>query len=259
MELSRMILGGNVIGGWAHARDLLYASKLVKAYHTDERVMMTLQLAERCGINAFLTSPALIRIVNKYWHETDGKIQFISDLGGGTLTDMIKLSEEAGASAMYIHGGKADRLVRDGKFDEIAMALELIQSYGKPAGIGGHLLETIQGCVANGIKPDFWMKTLHHHNYWSARPDEESHDNIWCRKPQETIDLMNSMEEPWIAYKVLAAGAIHPDDGVRYAFENGADFVVLGMYDFQIVEDSNIVVDVLNSDFSKNRNRRWLA
>jgi uncharacterized membrane protein YphA (DoxX/SURF4 family) len=48
MELSRLIMGGNLMGGWAHARDLIYASKLVKAYHTDERVMMTLQLYEKC-------------------------------------------------------------------------------------------------------------------------------------------------------------------------------------------------------------------
>jgi hypothetical protein len=30
-----MVLGGNLIGGWAHARDLIYVDKLVKAYHTD--------------------------------------------------------------------------------------------------------------------------------------------------------------------------------------------------------------------------------
>ena len=47
LELSRLIMGGNLIGGWAHARDLIYTSQLVKAYHTDERVMMTLQLAEK--------------------------------------------------------------------------------------------------------------------------------------------------------------------------------------------------------------------
>ena len=66
-------MGGNLIGGWSHARDLIYTDKLVKAYHTDESVMMTMQLAEKCGINAILTNPALCRIINKYWHETGGK------------------------------------------------------------------------------------------------------------------------------------------------------------------------------------------
>ena len=270
MELSRLIAGGNLIGGWSHARDLIYASSLVKAYHTDERVMMTLQQAERCGINTILTTPPLSRIINKYWHETGGKIQFISDCGGGGkdgLLGGVRLSEEGGAAAMYCHGGISDRLVQEGKFDEIIKALELIRSYGKPAGIGGHLLQTIRGCVEQGIKPDFWVKTLHHHNYWSAQVDTERKttvdndykDNIFCFEPQETIDYMNMLEQPWIAFKILAAGAIHPNEAVRYAFENGADFICVGMYDFQIVEDSNIVVDVLSSDFLSNRKRRWLV
>ncbi len=270
MEFSRMIMGGNLIGGWAHARDLIYASELVKAYHSDERVMMTMQLAEKCGIDTILTTTALARIINKYWHETGGKIKFISDCGGGGkdgLIGGIRQSHEAGAAAMYCHGGIADRLVQEGKFDEIKKALDLIRSYGKPAGIGGHLIETIQGCVEQGIKPDFWVKTLHHHNYWSAQVDIEQKrtidaeykDNIFCFKPNETIKFMNSLEEPWIAFKVLAAGAIHPNNAFRYAFENGADFICVGMYDFQIVEDSNIVTDVLKSNFFNTRNRRWMA
>lgn len=259
VELSRMILGGNLIGGWAHARDLLYASDLVKAYHTDERVMMTFQLAEKCGINTVLTNPALIRIIKKYWHETDGKIQFISDCGSKTLIEGIRLSEEAGAAAMYVHGGECDRLVQDCKYDEIAKALELIRSFGKPAGIGGHRLETIKGCVAHGIKPDFWMKTLHHLNYWSARPGSDQsdmikYDNIWCEQPVETVEFMNSLEEPWIAFKVLAAGAIRPKEGFKYAFDSGADFICVGMYDFQIVNDVNIALDSLTN---VNRVRPW--
>lgn len=284
MELSRLIMGGNLIGGWAHARDMLYASKLVKAYHTDERVMITMQLAEQCGINTILTNVKLARIINKYLHETGGKIQFISD-SGQNEENIIK-SVEAGASAIYFHGGAADRCVQEGKFDEIVKSLELIRSYGKPAGIGGHLLDTIQGCVVQGIKPDFWMKTLHHHNYWSAQVDphrEKSRDlkrqfsndptynpdiepegihkvlNMYCYNPEETIDYMNSLEEPWIAFKIMAAGAIHPKDAVPYAFKNGADFIVMGMYDFQIVDDCNITLDTLNSDFLKQRQRRWLT
>lgn len=254
LELSRLIMGGNLIGGWAHARDLIYTSQLVKAYHTDERVMMTLQLAEKCGINALVTNPSLGRIVNKYWHETGGKIQFISDCGhkDGFL-EGIRQSQDAGAVAMYCQGGMADHLTFEGKFDEIVKGLELIRSYGKPAGIGAHRIETIQACVAQGIKPDFWVKTLHHHNYWSAQVDTERKttvdkgykDNVFDFNPQDTIDFMNKLEQPWIAFKVLAAGAIQPKEGFQYAFNNGADFICVGMYDFQIVEDCNIALDSL--------------
>jgi hypothetical protein len=237
----------------------------VKAYHTDERVMMTLQLAEKCGINAIITNPALGRIMNKYWHETRGEMMFISDCGDSAgFISGIKKSEEAGAKMMYCQGGVADRLVHTGNFQEIENGLNLIRSFGKPAGIGAHRIETIKGCVENGIVPDFWVKTLHHHNYWSAEVDVERKstvddgykDNVFCFKPQETIDFMNRLEQPWIAFKILAAGAIKPEDGFKYAFDNGADFICVGMYDFQIVEDTNILLDVLPGI---NRVRPWYA
>ena len=80
---------------------------------------------------------------------------------------------------------------------------------------------------------------------------------MYCFKPEETISYMESLPQPWIAFKTMAAGAIHPRDGFKYAFENGADFVCAGMYDFQMVEDVNIALETLNGEL--NRKRAWRA
>jgi uncharacterized membrane protein YphA (DoxX/SURF4 family) len=265
-ELSRLVMGGNLIGGWSHARDLIYVDKLIKTYHNDERVMLTLQLAEKCGINAIISNPAQCRVVSKYRHETGGKIQFISDCGAGKdFPEGIEISIEGGADALYSHGGRSDIRVYNNDpifFDELARGLELIRSYGKPAGVGAHRVETIRACVEHGIKPDFWVKTLHTHDYWSAQVDFEKKDvpevgwkdNNFCAKPEETIEFMSQLEQPWIAFKTLAAGAIKPEKGFKYAFDNGADFICVGMYDFQIVEDVNIALDILAN---VNRTRPW--
>jgi hypothetical protein len=87
--------------------------------------------------------------------------------------------------------------------------------------------------------------------------DRRWKDNCFCPKPEETIAFMEQLEEPWIAFKVLAAGAIPPEDGIGYAFRNGADFVCLGMYDFQIVEDTNITVAAIREN--QERARPWRA
>lgn len=255
LGVSKVILGGNLIGGWAHARDLIYVSKLVKAYHHEQKVFDTLALAERCGITAILTNPILCGVIGRYWRYAGGKIGFISDCGGNDLAERVKMSIDQGACSCYVQGETADRLVREGKFDEIARALELTRASGLPAGIGGHRLETVQACVEKGLKPDFWMKTFHHLKYWSARPNDETRDNRFCDDPDAVREFMASREEPWIAFKVLAAGAIPPQDGFRYAFENGADFVCCGMYDFQIVEDINLANKILSN--IKNRPRPW--
>jgi uncharacterized membrane protein YphA (DoxX/SURF4 family) len=257
LEVSRVIMGGNLIGGWAHARDLLYADKLVKAYHTDRKVFETLRLAEECGINTFLTNPQLARVINAYWRREGGKIQFVSDCGyKNDVIAGVKLSVDVGAHAAYVHGGIADTLAKEGKVETIGRALDLIRQNGIPAGIGAHQLETVQACVAAGLSPDFWVKTLHHCDYWSARKDVQN-DNIWCVNPEETAAYMSALPQPWIAYKVLAAGAIPPSEGFKYAFRNGADFICVGMYDFQIVEDVNIALGALGE--APGRARRWIA
>ncbi|MBN2482418.1 MAG: DoxX family protein [Bacteroidales bacterium] len=105
LELSRLIAGGNLIGGWAHSRDLLYVSKLVKAYHSDDKVIQTLSIAEKCGINALLCNPSLARIIHKYWNETDGKIQFISDCQlRMDFVEGAKRSVELKAAAALLRG-----------------------------------------------------------------------------------------------------------------------------------------------------------
>lgn len=102
LDLSRMIMGGNLIGGWAHSRDLIYVSKLIKAYHSDERVINTLLMAEKCGINAILTNPRMGRIINKYWHETGEKMKFISDCASGGFLEGIRKSHDSGAAACIV-------------------------------------------------------------------------------------------------------------------------------------------------------------
>jgi uncharacterized membrane protein YphA (DoxX/SURF4 family) len=260
LELSRIFLGGNLIGGWAHSRDLMYVSDLVCAYHTDRKVFETLHLGECCGMNTILTSPRLCRVITDYWKKEGGKIQFISDCAMGGIMQGAKVSIDAGAHACYAQGGVTDRLVAEGDFDTIEKFLELARRNGIPAGIGAHKLETVQGCVDKGFKPDFWVKTLHHTDYWSAKAQPEQ-DNIWCVNPKETIAYMETLEQPWIGFKTLAAGAIHPKVGFPYALKNGADFICVGMYDFQVVKNANLFLEVWDhvQKDPDGRKRPWRA
>ena len=159
LKISRIFCGGNLIGGWAHSRDLMYVSSLVKAYHTDKKVFETLEIAEDNGINTILTNPVSDRVINRYWNERGGKIQWISDCATGeTIQEGIKRSVDGGAHAVYIQGGLADRAVKNGQVRQLGEALDYIQQFKVPGGIGAHELKTIKACVDAGFKPDFWSR-----------------------------------------------------------------------------------------------------
>lgn len=270
LKISRLILGGNLIGGFAHARDLIYVSDLFIHYNTEKKIFQTLMLCELSGVNSIILTPEQIDVIQKYNKLYKGNIQPIAMVDSAEAADT---AVEKGASGIYIIGNCCDWMVRDGKVDELGKLLDYIRSKGYPAGLGAHAIQTFMACDEAGIEPDFYVKSLHHDNYWSAHPMEnripfsvdteksddhnQFHDNMFCMFPDKTIDFMKNKKKPWIAFKVLAGGAIGPEAGFKFAFENGADFICVGMFDFQVVEDVNIAIETLGN--LSNRKRLWLA
>jgi len=277
LKISRLICGGNLVIGSAHDRDLLYVPALMRHYFTDQKIMETWQICEECGINTMIgpvNSPyavgadPTIRVYRRYRNELGGRIQWIAQTYPKTddLTGSIQTAIDNGAVGAFVHGGIGDYWVKCGRIDLLAKAMEFIRKNGLIAGCACHCLGVPIALEKAGVDVDFYMKTLHSDNYWSAtpkdrRPDDglPPHDNMWCAKPQETIEFMRTVEKPWIAFKVLAAGAIHPRDGFKFAFENGADFANVGMFDFQVREDAIIAGDIINQVKGKGRPRPWMG
>ncbi len=259
VSISRLICGGNLISGYAHSRDLTYVSDLLKHYFSDDKVMETFRLCESNGINTAMLKfdQDTVRILKKYWKEKGGKIQWIAQIVNPEIIPQdAERALDLGAIGVFTTGQMGDALVREGRVDLLAKAVETVHARNAIAGVSCHNLEVILACENAGIKPDFYMKTFHHKNYWSAR-NETQNDNLFEQEPERTIEVMKNLATPWIAFKVLAAGAIPVRDGFTYAFEHGADFVCAGMFDFQVAQDAAIAKEVI-AEF-QTRPRPWRA
>jgi len=275
-EISRLIMGGNQIVGHAHARDLLYVKSLFKAYNTEKKIYETIMLGEQAGINCINLAFSAMSTIVKYKKLTGSKIKSIVHVGinekAEDIYENVNIAIDNGIDIIQLFGGQCDELVRDHKLELIDGILKRIRSNGVVAGLCAHSIYSLTGCEENGIIPDYFMKTMHHDNYWSAHPRENRapfqeidwrisndhnthHDNMWDSFPDQTVEFVNRTNVPVIGFKVLAAGAIPAKDGFSWAFENGADFICVGMFDFQVVDNVNICIDTLKN--LKTRKREW--
>jgi hypothetical protein len=261
-EFSRLMMGGNLIGGWAHSRDLSYVSMLMRRYNTPSKVRETLELGEANGITAINTWVMDDNSqIFEHW-KSGGKLKWFAqvrlDSGGGF--SQIQRAIDEGATGIHLTGDAAENLLAQGKFDRVGDTLQFIKAQRRIAGVAAHDLQIIVECEKLKLDVDFYQKTFHSHEYYTApRPDETAalgaHDNSWCKDPQAVIDVMARTNKPWIAFKILAAGAIHPRNAFPHAFKNGADFILVGMFDWQIAEDAKLAKRVVG--LLSERSRPW--
>ena len=268
LPVSRMLLGGNLLTHYTHSRDLKYVYNLATHYNTEAKILETLALAEAHGIDTLSihTVPWSLSILKKH-RKLGGKIKWIIcptarvDAGMKAYSKQVQQLVDDGTEAIYLWGVHGDALGARGKIDLIAKAVDVVKDHGIPSGVGAHDLNVIKACEKNKVKADFYIKTLHHHNYPTGpKPDEltrpcREFPGYWCKDPKACVEFMKGVEKPWIAYKVMAAGAIPPGSAFQYAFASGADHILVGMFDFEIAED----VAIAKKTFAAcaKRDRPW--
>ena len=175
-EISRLVLGGNLIGGWAHSRDLIYVPSLFRAYNTEKKIFETLMLAEKAGINCINIGFPTNETMVKYKKMTGSKIKVISQVAPEMEKNdyfvNIDKAIDMGVDIVQIQGNRCDWLVRDNRIDVIEKMMDRIRSQGYTAGLASHTVDALIACEEQGIIPDYYMKTMHHDKYWSAHPME---------------------------------------------------------------------------------------
>jgi hypothetical protein len=287
IEISRVIIGSNLFGGGAHARNLMYVSELMRRYFTDEKILETLQLCEENGINTNIGAVEGVKIYN---NERGGKMQSLAQLDPGHhdwsddkrtdskisitiehIKETVEWAAEQGCVGGHLLGCRGDRWVKIKRFDMLEEYVSQMRKNGMLAGIGAHDMRVPMECKKNGVECDYFFKTIHPDTYWGTLREEEKrpylvdsfgpddYDCMWEQWPEKSIQVMNDIETPWVGFKVLAAGAVHPEEGFKFAFQNGADFVCAGMFDWQVRDNASIAKEILADESVKNRKRIWRA
>jgi hypothetical protein len=270
LGVTRLIMGGNLIAGYAHARQLAYVSTLMRQYNTPAKIRRTIELGEQHGITA-IESWAMDDNSQLFDHwKSGGKIQWIAQVRLGQMWgneggySQIDKAINEGAVAIHLTGDAAESLLDNGQFDRVGEAVQYIQNHKRPAGVAAHDLRVILECEKRKFNVDFYQKTLHPADYFGGpKPGDPDRvgkfDNSWCSDAQAVIDVFAKITKPWIAFKVLAAGGVLPRAGFPFAVNGGADFILVGMFDWQVEENVKLAQRVFRvaSGPSSKRTRPW--
>ena len=268
LQVSRLLLGGNLLTHYTHSRDLRYVYDLTAHYNTPAKILETLALAEQNGIDTLSihTVPSALKVLREHREKHGGKMQWIICPTAPVVEGLKEYEKQVrelidmGTEAIYLWGVHGDRLAAGNRVKLIAGAVELAKKYGVPSGVGGHDLKVVKLCEEHKVPNDFYIKTFHHHNYPTGPKGDElkrpynEFPGYWCQDPKETAEVMARVEKPWIAFKVMAAGAIPPKNAFAYAFNGGADHVLAGMFDFEVVKDARTARWAVQS---AKRTRPW--
>jgi hypothetical protein len=237
--ITRLVCAGNPFGGYAHAGEFRYVSELMKRYFTPEKIAETLHVCLQNGVNTTLTS-VLDHIVQglELSEERAGRrIQWIAQIppdrtnGGDYIKyaeDHIRIAARHQAICAFVQGGQTQKLLEAGQEDLLRRFIGLIRELGMTPGVCSHQPWCIEKAEELDMGAEFYMLTINKVGYQ-------------CADPAEASRVMQAMDKPFIGFKVLGGARDDPEPGFKHALDAGADFLAVGMFDWQVKENAELV------------------
>lgn len=238
-RITRLICAGNPFGGYAHAGEFKYVSTLMKHYFTPEKIAETLHRCLQCGINTALTSVLdhILEGLELSEKRAGRRIQWIAQIppdrtrGGDYVKyaeDHIRLAAKHKAICAFIQGGQTQKLFEAGQADLLRRFIDLIRELGMTPGVCAHVPWCIERAEELDLGAEFYMLTINRVGYV-------------CEDPAAASRIIQSIDKPFIGFKVLGGARDDPESGFKHAFDAGADFIAVGMFDFQVKENAELV------------------
>jgi hypothetical protein len=234
LSVSRMLIGGNPFSGFSHQSP--ERDTEMRAYYTTEQIQATLREAESLGIDTFLGrgDAHVTGVLAQYW-EQGGKIEWVAQTASEAPTQVVgaQFAIDAGCKACYIHGGRMEYMLAQGKEQEILDTIRVIQDAELPAGVAGHSPHVFAWAEEH-LDLDFYMCCYYNPSPRDKKPwhDPNVREQYLEQDRQLMIERIKTLSKPVIHYKVLAAGRNDPEEGLFFAAKQmrPGDAVCVGFY-----------------------------
>lgn len=240
--VTRLISGGNPIGGYSHATPDLSAAML--EWFTPERTVAYVHQLGRAGINTwqfdyFDYIAAALRTAR----DQGSTIQFICVHHAGRSGTLPVVIRDVKPIAIMHHGGVTDSLFRQGKAGQVRDFMKRARDLGVLAGVSTHNPDNLRRMVSEGWEADLYMACFHN----LTRPVDEQRrkfggtaafdEPFVDTDPGEMAAAVRDTKTPCLVFKILAAGrrcwsAEKIDAAFAFAYSKikPIDAVIVGMF-----------------------------
>jgi hypothetical protein len=211
-------------------------------WFTTDRICDLLANAESLGINTIFarTDDRVISNLTEYWRR-GGTIQWFAQVSGSVREDdrpenswqsWLTKGAEAGATALYCHGGITDFWHANGHNDRFTEFAELARGHGRVVGFAGHRPATHEW-IRDKVDADFQMCSYYNPTDRSASPHHISHGESWVPEHRdEMAAVIETIHRPVVHYKVFGGGNMPADDAFAFMGRTvrPTDLVLLGIF-----------------------------
>jgi len=228
LEVTHLIVGGNPFSGFSHQSP--ERDRQMRQYYTVERIKATLRDCEQAGINTCMlrVDAHICRMLEEFTNE-GGRLQWLAQMAPEEACEAnINRARAFGAVGYYIHGAVTDAAYREGDLDRIRGIIDQIHSRGLLAGVAGHVPAAHLAVHEAGIATDFHMVCFYDCGSVHAGEGERFDP----ADPPQAVEAIRAIDKPCIAYKVLGAGRVAPEEALAYAYGHikPVDAVNVGMF-----------------------------
>ena len=216
VEVPRILLGTSpfVGAGQFGARSMQYYWRF---YMNPENIVDLVCASAELGVVGIqlLSEDVLLRAVRRAEERLGFRFTVVATVGPGSPIDGVRKMLEFQTVAMLVHGGITDRRSKR----VLSKILDEIRSHGCLAGIATHEpSRTLRWMMEADLDVDMVMLPMNKRGRFMDAP------------PEEIADLVKALGKPAIGKKVLAAGAIPPEEAIEYVASLGCiDAVALGV------------------------------
>jgi hypothetical protein len=211
-------------------------------WFTLDRICEMLAHAEEAGVNTIFarSDDHVITTLTEYWRR-GGKIQWFAQVTGAVYEDnrpndnwqeWLKKSADAGATALYCHGGLCDFWHANGQHDRLFEFRELARGRDRVLGYAGHTPESHQG-VRDNIETDFQMCSYYNPTDRTASPHHIAHGESWVPEHRnQMVTTIGTIATPVVHYKVFAGGNMPIDEAFGFMGRTvrAQDIVLFGIF-----------------------------